>query len=138
MRVSFTGTREGMSEKQKNDIGKWATANWKEISIFAHGNCMGADFEAHTIFRSICGPELRIAIFPSTCIRTQMPIPSDAWHVAPPKAPLDRDRDIVDCGCDILLAAPFQVHEVRRSGTWATLRYARDRKKIPYKIFRRE
>jgi predicted Rossmann fold nucleotide-binding protein DprA/Smf involved in DNA uptake len=36
---------------------------------------------------------------------------------------LDRNHDIVGA-CDVLIAAPRQPKEIRRSGTWATVRYA--------------
>lgn len=42
----------------------------------------------------------------------------------PVKPPLKRNYDIVDA-CDILLAAPRTLTEELRSGTWATIRYAR-------------
>jgi len=41
-----------------------------------------------------------------------------------PKEPLARNRDIVNMS-DILIAAPGEKAEVLRSGTWATIRYAR-------------
>jgi predicted Rossmann fold nucleotide-binding protein DprA/Smf involved in DNA uptake len=41
-----------------------------------------------------------------------------------PKAPLDRNRDIVDAAA-VLIAAPKEMTETLRSGTWATVRYAR-------------
>ena len=37
---------------------------------------------------------------------------------------LERNRDIVDA-CDILIACPRTLKEELRSGTWATVRYAR-------------
>lgn len=44
------------------------------------------------------------------------------WDPAPY---LVRNRDIVDCS-DLMVAAP-DAPEIRRSGTWATIRYARTR-----------
>ena len=44
------------------------------------------------------------------------------------KPPLDRNRDIVDA-CDVLIATPKDFVEELRSGTWATVRYARKQRK---------
>ena len=44
---------------------------------------------------------------------------------------LERNKKIVNC-CDILIAAPKQINEVLRSGTWSTIRYA---KKIGIEVF---
>lgn len=53
--------------------------------------------------------------------------PGDILYSAKP--PLVRDQDIVNA-VDILVAAPLTDHEIIRSGTWTTVRYAR-RKGIP-------
>lgn len=50
-----------------------------------------------------------------------------------PQDPLVRNRDIVSCS-DIMIATPKTIHEERRSGTWATIRYARELKKKLYII----
>ena len=68
-----------------------------------------------------------VAIFPSTA-KTRASVPIDANYVAPPKPPLDRNRDIVTFGRDLLIAAPLQDFEVLRSGTWATVRFAKSKK----------
>lgn len=47
------------------------------------------------------------------------------------KEPLDRNKDIVDA-CPVLIAAPSdRVEKKRGSGTWATIRYARDVAHVP-------
>ena len=48
--------------------------------------------------------------------------PSD--QTLPPKDYLDRNHDIVD-QTDLLIATPKENTEVLRSGTWATIRYAK-------------
>jgi len=47
---------------------------------------------------------------------------------------LERNRAIVD-ETDILLAAPLESEEQLRSGTWATVRYARKQHKTVLVIF---
>ena len=41
-----------------------------------------------------------------------------------PRDYLDRNKDIVN-NCDLLIAAPKENTEVLRSGTWSTVRYAK-------------
>lgn len=54
--------------------------------------------------------------------------------VAQPKDPIKRNHDMVDCliwSDDFVLAGPKELTEVRRSGTWATIRYAiKNKKKV--------
>jgi hypothetical protein len=87
-----------------------------------HGKCRGADAEAHAISRSI-DPEIKIVTHP----------PENTTYVAEecvgdeerdPLPYLERNKAIVD-ECEVLVAAPEQNHEIVRSGTWSTVRYAR-------------
>jgi hypothetical protein len=87
---------------------------------FHHGDCIGADVEAHEIARGIgCG---HIISHPSTLAHMRGYMVAD--RAAQPLPPLDRNRVIVS-ETDLLVAAPADFIEQRRSGTWATVRYAR-------------
>jgi hypothetical protein len=44
----------------------------------------------------------------------------------PTRPYLARNKDIVDA-CTILIATPAQNSEIQRSGTWATVRYAKSK-----------
>jgi hypothetical protein len=119
--VSFTGTRHGMTEVQRarfRDVLAGVCPDW-----FHHGDCVGADAEAHEdVARTLC----LIHIYPSTAA-------TRAWCAGAaltetPKPPLDRNRDIVDAG-EALIATPKRMAEELRSGTWAAIRYARKRRK---------
>lgn len=135
MKVSFTGTRSGMSAWQKQQLEKFFLDHRGEISVFAHGACMGADVEAHYLARKILGKSVFIAIFPSTA-KTRVRVLNFDFEAKPMK-PLERDQEIVKLGCDVLLAAPLQMNEALRSGTWSTIRYAK-KKKVRVEIFWRE
>jgi hypothetical protein len=109
MIVGFTGTRRGMSASQEHQLQRvldWLEASESEIgggALFHHGNAPGADAEASRI------AEAR------------------GWEVVSHPAganPLVRNREIV-AACEVLVAAPLTDEEVLRSGTWATVRYAR-------------
>lgn len=90
-----------------------------------HGGCKGADVQAHEIaLRKGCV----VIIHPSNLRHWQGRCPRSD-RVLPPKDPLERNRDIVD-SVDAVVAAPATIGEVLRSGTWATIRYARQENKI--------
>jgi hypothetical protein len=91
----------------------------RDFRFFLHGDCIGADEEAHAIAAAI-GYEIHI----HPCDIAVMRARCDAMVIHPPKPPLDRNRDIVR-GSLIMTAAPGEAKEVLRSGTWATIRFAR-------------
>ena len=127
MKIGFTGTRDGLTPEQRSQLAAWL--RWSGVSEFRHGCCVGADSQAAMMAYSIQPrpwivghpsdlPEWytdQAAVLLSRCVRS-------------PKPPLARNRDIVDA-CDVLLACPKTVAEEQRSGTWATIRYARKRGK---------
>lgn len=92
--------------------------------VFHHGDCIGADAEAHKIARAVgC---FSIVIHPSDLVDQRAYCNGNiVWK---PRAPLIRNRSIVS-STDLLIAAPATKDEVLRSGTWATIRYARKGKK---------
>lgn len=119
MKIGFTGTRQGMSQYQKEQF----VIKLYELDIteFHHGDCIGADSDAHDIVREFF-PNVTIIIHPPERKTTQAFRDGDLWH--PPKPYIVRDKDIVR-DCDYLIGAPLDNIEVIRSGTWTTIRYAR-------------
>lgn len=93
---------------------------------FHHGDCVGADEQAHSIATNLVE---NVVIHPP--INDNLRAFCEAKTILPKRDYLDRNRDIVDA-CDLLVAAPRSRYEIMRSGTWATIRYARKRNK---KIF---
>ena len=120
--VGFTGTREGMTQKQKEMLHAELLRPTFADAFFHHGDCIGADAEAHDIAERL---ELRINIHPSDRIAGRaLKKPNKGGNLWPPKPPLERNAIIV-AAADVLIACPKQMQEVLRSGTWATVRYAR-------------
>ena len=112
MTIGFTGTRKGMSEAQRAQLHAvidWLWIGRRDDREFRHGAAIGADLQAVDIASRW----------------------ANAAIVAHPAngQPLARNRAIV-AASDILIAAPESDTEQLRSGTWATVRYAR-RKGIP-------
>lgn len=120
--IGFTGTHEGMTQAQKNMVKRISNLLYEHGCEFHHGDCIGADEEAHKIFHKGC---YTIFIHP--------PIKSDkrAFCIGksyPAEEYLERDKSIVD-NCQFMIGCPKAEKEELRSGTWATIRYARKKKR---------
>jgi hypothetical protein len=128
MKIGFTGTRNGMTLKQKLKVAEIIRSN---IPIEAHhGMCKGADEDFHHIIRGVaCGA--RIVSHPSNIKEWTSIWIADENRMCKP--PLERNHDIVD-ETDILIACPKSDLEELRSGTWATIRYAKKKNKKLYLI----
>ena len=125
MILGFTGTRDGTSLKQFGAI----TALLQETmpSEIHHGGCIGADAGLHAVARKL---GIRIILHPPVITKYQVILTAD--EVRPAEPYLVRNHNIVD-EVEGLVACPAQRQEVLRSGTWATIRYAR-KKGVPVNI----
>jgi len=119
MKVGFTGTQIGMSDHQKEqfvlklyDLG---------VTEFHHGDCIGADEEAHDIVREFF-PDVKIHIHPPKYENKRAFKVGDVMYAQDDYIP--RDRKIVD-STEFLIGAPKSNKEELRSGTWTTIRHAR-------------
>ena len=119
MKVGFTGTQEGMSQHQKEQfVLKMLELHPTE---FHHGDCIGADSDAHDIVREFF-PNAKIVIYPPILTKKRAFKQGDEFKE--PESYITRDYKIVDA-VEILIGTPKQNQEVIRSGTWTTIRYAR-------------
>ena len=118
MKVGFTGTRRGMSLRQLAEATRIINDIATEVR---HGDCVGADEQVHII--AVKAGVRRVVHPPSDSKNRAWCGGFDGSIVMPAKPYLERNRDIVDA-CDMLVAAPYGPEKVR-SGTWATVRYAR-------------
>lgn len=121
--IGFTGTRNGLTPQQRGHL-ETLLESFGPDDVFHHGDCVGADAQAHEVALSQ-GISIHIHPPKDDWYRANC---KDAAHIAEPKPYLERNHDIVD-SCDVLIAMPSSKREVLRSGTWATIRYARKRKK---------
>lgn len=110
-----------MSARQKTAVRAFITRYKDMITEFHHGDCEGADAEAHDIVAEILGVD-KIWIHPPT--DTKYRAYKESPHILKDAGYLVRDRHIVNVST-ILLAAPKTDKEELRSGTWTTVRYAR-------------
>lgn len=129
--VGFTGTREGMSEAQRASAAEFMSNMVRESAEAEmgieglHGDCVGADADFHQICR-----DAGLHVSQRPCNLTSMRAYTDAAEIASIMAPMKRNQMIVD-DCDVLVACPPPEAEVKRSGTWATIRMGRrDNKQV--------
>jgi hypothetical protein len=118
MIIGFTGTREGMSPAQAYTVRNLLTE--LKGDIVHHGDCVGSD----SIFDMIANEYgSTVIVHPPVDDRLRAFCTSSTTRT--PKPYLDRNRDIVE-ESDILIATPLQHQEIKKGGTWYTVRYARE------------
>ena len=121
--IGITGTRKGMNEYQTKFLTVFLSGLSELFKLtFHHGCCEGVDLESAEIFRNIIGEYCNIIQHPPTNMFVAKLNENDGKVKAKPF--LERNHDIVDA-CDFLIGIPGECEEVLRSGTWATIRYAR-------------
>lgn len=117
MTCGFTGTQHGMTPRQLKAVRQLL---W-HINQLHLGDCIGADAQAYA--EAVALGVSTIA-HPPTEKRKRAFLTYDFERE--PKPYLDRNKQIALEGVDGLIAAPFGYTEELRSGTWATVRYARN------------
>jgi hypothetical protein len=128
--VGITGTQTGLTDNQRKTLEKTFKlfeTNFKNFHLL-HGDCVGVDCEAHCLYlRMNFGG--KIIIFPpknnikrAYCTSLQ----SSQTIILPEEEYLVRNKNIVQ-NADILIACPKEENgEMIRSGTWFTVRYAKN------------
>lgn len=132
MKITFTGTRDGMTTAQletvMRSIRELRISN--ELNYLIHGACHGADRQAHELV-------MRRIMHPSNTeqLSWALSVKKEQDEVLPiDKDPIRRNRRMVNEGRAVV-AAPGTFAEVQRSGTWATIRYARKLERPLYICF---
>jgi hypothetical protein len=133
-KIGFTGTQKGMTYEQYHTLSTLVGA-MKVPAEWHHGDCVGADAEFHQLIKDwidLSGVPHRLIVHPPSDDRKRAYV-FGADETRKPKPYLQRNRDIVDEAVDALFGTPSTEREVQRSGTWATMRYAR---KLERRLFR--
>lgn len=130
LRIGFTGAQKGMTAEQTREVDRLLGVFMRQhtqpggLAEFHHGDCVGSDEQADELaYRH----GYYIVLHPPDSDKKR------AWTThydmsRMPKPYLVRNREIVhdDYGlCDWMIATPGDRNERQRSGTWATIRYAR-------------
>jgi len=120
MIIGFTGTSRGMTPPQFDTVFVDLLFKFKPLELH-HGDCEGADKQAHFMAVRL---NARIVIHPPDNDKKRA-FCSGADVMCLPLPYLVRNREIVKAGIQGLIATPRWFEEELRSGTWATVRYAR-------------
>lgn len=124
MHVGFTGTQNGWTTAQSLAVYQVLSETIASGFIVMHnGDCIGSDAAAGKLFKRLGG---HLVIHPPLVSKKRTYLPGD--EIRPIKPYLVRNRNIVnESSC--MIATPGEMVEQRRSGTWATIRYAQKRRK---------
>jgi hypothetical protein len=115
MHLGFTGTRAGMTLRQLEALAY--ELRRFEPGVLHHGDCKGADAQAAELATGI---GWRTEAHPANLEQWRAYTPADVIHE--PLPALERNHVIVQASHRVI-ACP-DGPERRRSGTWATIRYA--------------
>jgi hypothetical protein len=125
MIVGITGTRYGLTKVQLNCFLAWEIEHLCNVSEIHHGDCKGADEDISYLLSKLY-PDAKLYIHPPVNNKYRAFTAGDVFY--PEKPYLIRNQAIVNCS-ELMLAFPGQDHEILRSGTWATIRYAKKSEK---------
>lgn len=125
MKIGFTGTQDGCTDPQF-DLLVEVLQELHEVTEAHHGDCLGADFQFTVIVDCIFGTG-KIHNHPPEDNKKRAFCRAD--KIYDPLPYLVRNHNIVDA-TEILIACPKTMKEELRSGTWATIRYARKQKGV--------
>ncbi len=120
MKMGFTGTRHGMTQAQKDKFIElmFIGAGYE----FHHGCCAGADTQAHELLRAQSVKTYIVGHPPTNDILTTWTI-EDCDELRDKKPYIQRNRVIVS-EADSMIAAPAEMTEQIKGGTWSTVRFA--------------
>jgi len=133
MNVGFTGTQKGLTQEQQTSLGRLLGHLRKFDGSgdpeFWHGDCVGADTQATQLAQSF---KYTTRAWPGDIAEKRGHLPSNYMH--DPQPNLKRNR-IIAASCEPIIACPKEFTMQQRSGTWATVRYARQDSKTVYVIW---
>lgn len=124
-KIGFTGNRHGLTSEQKDQI--ISILDKYNNVIVSHGDCVGSDTDFHQLcvhYKNINpNKKIRIDIYPPNIPTLRAYNQGD--KLMDEKPYLQRNLDIIK-NSSILIACPIDKNkEELRSGTWSTIRKAR-------------
>lgn len=123
--VGFTGTQEGMTQIQKELVSARlrTTMELYKVCKAVHGYCIGADDEFGIMAMN---QDYFVEVFPGCNDNGDTPkLGTSAFDLKHMPVPYLARNGVIAHSCDVLIATPRTMEEELRSGTWATIRYAK-------------
>jgi hypothetical protein len=118
-KLGVTASRKGMTQLQKEKF--LYVAKQLNPHEFHDGDCIGGDEQAHYIIQTTFDLCYMVGHPPENASQRA----HQMYHRShPAKGYIERNHEIVDM-VDVMVALPDGKTEKKRSGTWATIRYAR-------------
>jgi hypothetical protein len=138
MILGFTGTRRGLSKTQLSLLPR-VIATLPDIVLHGGEAHTDSEFDAWLFREMDLRYACRVEVYPARFheadrrswalwVQRQGGDPETPRLIHPGEKPLRRNAIIAE-RCDALLACPGEMIEQLRSGTWATIRYARVKRK---------
>jgi hypothetical protein len=128
MIIGMTGTRDGMTNAQKDSFLR-GLEHFRAATLH-HGDCVGADAEAHEI---AAGRGMAITIHPPKDSRYRAYKREEGDQEMDPLGYFQRNRNIVKAS-DILFGVPKTKVDIG-GGTWYTIKYGKGSGKPVYIIY---
>ncbi len=127
MNIGFTGSAHRVTPQQMSALREALIR--RPSAVLVHGGCITADDFADQMAAKL---GINRVVFPANDVKPHLRVSEAALRsrtgsrvtVMSARPALERNKDIVNFS-DLLIALPGQKTEVLRSGTWATVRYAR-------------
>lgn len=118
--IGFTGTQSGWKNQQMVRMHMLLNQMWRSgAEVMHNGDCVGSDLQAAEYWHSIGG---KIYLHPPDMDKKRAFFPAE-WSADP--LPYLKRNQIIVTSSKLLIATPGELEEQLRSGTWATIRYAR-------------
>jgi len=108
-----------MNDRQKEEFTRLLQRCDLDHTRLLHGDCVGADEDAHNIATELGVPTI---IYPP--IKSEFRAFCKSEHILPEQDYMTRNKGIVEA-CEFLVACPMTQKETLRGGTWFTVRHAR-------------
>lgn len=120
--IGFTGSSTHITESQcaALDVLFLRFHNHTDAVMLHHGDCVMADAYAHTVAQKL---GWGITLHPP--VHTASRAFCEGWTYMERSAPYLARNRVIARDTAFLVAMPTEPDEQRRSGTWATVRYAR-------------
>lgn len=121
MVLAFTGTRQGLTKKQTENLKNFLERGKKKIKLCLHGDCLGADEQFHNLVRNILDCQIWSYWVPGKWNAEKH---KDSDKNFKRKNYLQRNREMV-VHADLIIGFPKENKIANRGGTWYTISYAK-------------